>query len=124
MRIDENGKVGIGTDVMPGDYLLYVKDGILAEKIKSAVCCIGAWSDYAFQKDYELMPLSELEKYIEDNKHLPGVPTAEEVVENGIEMAEMDATLLLKIEELTLYTLAQQKELEQLRKDLDNLREN
>ena len=59
--------------------------------------------------------LDEVETFIEKNHHLPGVPSAQEVVCNGIDMAKMDAKLLEKIEELTLYVLKQQKEIELLK---------
>ena len=62
------GKVGIGTTNMPGNYGLYVKDGILAEKVRSAVETSAAWSDYVFYEDYKLMSLPNLEKYIKENK--------------------------------------------------------
>ena len=64
------------------------------------------------------MPINEVSKYIEDNKHLPGIPSAEEVVKNGVDLGSMDAKLLQKIEELTLYVAQQQKEIEELREEL------
>lgn len=76
------------------------------------------WADFVFEKNYNLLSLSEVEKYIKQNKHLPSVPSEKEVKENGINTAEMDAILLQKIEELTLYILQQQKEIEALRKEI------
>lgn len=67
------------------------------------------WPDYVFEKEYKKYSLYELENFIEKNSHLPNVPNAKEVEENGINLAEMDAILLKKIEELTLYTIEQQK---------------
>ena len=63
-----------------------------------------------FAKDYQLKSLEEVETYINENKHLPDVPSAEEVVKSGINVAEMDALLLQKIEELTLYMIELKKE--------------
>ena len=64
------------------------------------------------------MPLTEVEKYINENKHLPSVPSEKEVKENGINTAEMDAILLQKIEELTLYIMQQQKDIDALKKEI------
>lgn len=101
---------------MPTGYKLYVKDGILTEKVKVAVYNSASWADYVFNKDYKLLSLPEVEAYIKKNKHLPGVPSAEEVVKDGIDMATMDAKLLEKIEELTLYMIQLKKENDALKK--------
>ena len=70
--------------------------------------------DYVFDKDYKLMPLAELEKYISTNKHLPGVQSAEEIGKEGVvNLSGLQMTLLEKVEELTLYTLKQEKALAQ-----------
>ncbi len=82
-----------------------------------AVKTTGDWSDYVFADNYELRSLSEVATFIDKNNHLPGVPSAEEVVESGIDMAKMDATLLQKIEELTLYILQQEKRIAELEKN-------
>jgi len=117
MMIYKNGKVAIGDawPNTPNDYRLYVEKGILTEKLKVAVLNTGNWSDYVFANDYKLQSLKEVENFIGVNKHLPGVPSAKEVVENGIDVATMDAKLLQKIEELTLYVIQQQKEIEELK---------
>jgi hypothetical protein len=73
------------------------------------------WSDYVFEPDYKLMPLNELKEFIERNKHLPGMPSANEVASKGIDVAEMNALLLKKIEELTLYVLELKKEIEKFK---------
>jgi hypothetical protein len=114
---DEYGKVGIGTTNMPDNsYRLYVRDGIRTEKIKVDVASSNGWADYVFDTEYKLMSLGELEEFINANKHLPEIPCAEDVVANGVELAEMQATLLKKIEELTLYILAQNKRIDELEK--------
>ncbi|MDQ3290013.1 MAG: TMF family protein, partial [Bacteroidota bacterium] len=79
------------------------------------------WCDYVFEEGYNLMPLYEVEKYINTNKHLPDVPSAAEVEKNGIEVGEMNATLLRKIEELTLHMIELKKENDALKSRLDNL---
>lgn len=138
-----NGKVGINTDnptaqltvngktligdpaavtSLPGNYNLYVQNGILAEKVRVAVNGTAYWADYVFEKDYRLRSLGEVEQFIAENKHLPEVPSACEVAEGGIDVAGMDATLLKKIEELTLYMIGQNKKLEAQQEQIEALR--
>lgn len=121
MKIEgENGKVAIGTTSYGnGNYKLYVADGIRTEAVQ--IDAETLWPDYVFTDDYRLSPLSEVEAFISKNKHLPDVPSAKEVEENGINVAEMDATLLRKIEELTLHTIQQQKEIAALKAALNTL---
>ena len=73
------------------------------------------WYDYVFNKDYKLMSLYELEQFIQTNKHLPEIPSETEVKENGINLGEMQGKLLLKIEELTLYIIELQKQIDELK---------
>jgi hypothetical protein len=68
------------------------------------------WPDYVFKKDYSLLPLNQLESYINQNQHLPGLPSAKDVTEKGVDVGEMNKMLLKKIEELTLYVIELQKE--------------
>ncbi len=82
----------------------------------------GNWADHVFEKDYVLMPLSELKDYIRKNKHLPEVPSAEEVAENGVDMDAMQVTLLKKIEELTLYLLEMKASNNRLLKEVEELK--
>jgi hypothetical protein len=63
--------------------------------------------DYVFESDYKLMPLDDLKSFLKQNKHLPEVPSAKDVAKNGLNYTDMQLTLLKKVEELTLYTLAQ-----------------
>ncbi|UFH52622.1 TMF family protein [Spirosoma sp. KNUC1025] len=103
--------IGPGVNRTPSGYRLYVADGVLTEKVKVAVKSTDDWSDKVFEKTYHLNSLKTVEQYIEANKHLPGVPSAEEVVRQGLDVAKMDAKLLEKIEELTLYSIQLQHEL-------------
>jgi len=125
MAIFKDGKVVIGGDIIspinkPGTYKLYVKDGILTEKIKVALSSdINNWSDFVFDDDYELKSLNDVEEYIKENKHLPEIPSTSEVHRNGLDLAQMDAKLLQKIEELTLYVIQQQKEINELKVKLN-----
>jgi hypothetical protein len=104
------------------DYSLYVAKGVIAEKFKCALSTGTDWSDYVFDKDYKLATLSDVEAFIKENKHLPGVPSADDVVCDGIDMAKMDATLLKKIEELTLYMLELKKDNENMKAQINNLK--
>lgn len=105
-----NGVVSIGTTAAPNGYKLAVAGKIITEEIVVKLQQGGVWPDYVFGNRYNLMPLSELELFINKNKHLPEVPSAEQVAANGIAVGEMNATLLKKIEELTLYVIELKKE--------------
>ena len=83
---------------------------------------VALWSDKVFEQNYPLMSLYKVDKYIQQNKHLPGVPSAEEVVKQGVKVDEMVSKLLEKVEELTLYTIQQQKEIDGLKKELKALK--
>ena len=98
------------------DYLLWVENGIVSEDF--AIANVDNWSDHVLQDDYDLKPLSEVENFIQEEGHLPGVPSAEDVKKNGYTIHEMTRTLLEKVEELTLHTIAQQKEIASLRAQL------
>jgi hypothetical protein len=122
-NVSGNGVV-IGEEVSktPAGYRLYVQDGILTEKVKVAVKNASEWSDYVFAPSYKLTPLAEVARFIQINKHLPGVPSAAEVVEQGVDMAKMDAKLLEKIEELTLYTIQLEKENQQQADEIQTIK--
>jgi hypothetical protein len=81
----------------------------------------GTWYDYIFAENYKLMTLPELENYILLNKHLPDIPSADEVKENGIKLAEMNTLLLKKIEELTLYVIELEKQNKEFQKKFELL---
>ena len=85
-------------------------------KAKEIVVTLEGWSDYVFDNGYRLMPLGELERYVNANKHLPNIPSAKEVENNGVNIGEMNALLLEKIEELTLYIIDLQKQIDELKK--------
>ncbi|MCW3128219.1 MAG: hypothetical protein JWO03_3877, partial [Bacteroidetes bacterium] len=107
----------------PNGYSLYVEGGIMAHKYKCALSSdLTNWSDYVFDKNYKLAPLADVEAYIKKNKHLPGVPSTADVHRDGIDLAEMDATLLKKVEELTLYVLELKKDNEVMKAQLNNIK--
>ena len=109
LALTQNGNVGIGT-VYP-QAKLAVNGDLFAKKIKVT---LSGWSDYVFEKDYPLPSLAEVEKFIRQNNHLPGVPSAQEVISDGLDVGASQAVLLKKIEELTLYIIDQNKKIEQL----------
>lgn len=108
-------KVGFGPHT---DALLSVSGKIACKEVRVFNNTSGYWADFVFDKNYCLMPLFELEKFYRNNKHLPNIPTAKQIEENGNDLAQTDALLLQKIEELTLYIVQQQKEIEALRKEI------
>ncbi len=110
------GNVGIGTTLTSG-YKLSVAGKIRATEVK--IEHIDTWYDYVFEDDYKLPSVKDLEKYIEKNKHLPDVPSAKEVKENGINLGEMNGILLKKVEELTLYMIEQQKMIDNQQKMME-----
>ncbi|HRJ86091.1 MAG TPA: hypothetical protein PK753_10495 [Ignavibacteria bacterium] len=111
MQITQNGNVGIGTLTTDATYLLSVKGKIRAEEIRVQT----GWADFVFKPEYKLLSLSELESYIKENGHLPEIPSEQEVTNNGVELGNISSKLLQKIEELTLYVIEQQKEIEKLK---------
>lgn len=126
MFMTDSGKVSIGldpnnADTYKGDYRLYVEGGIMTKKVKVAIPYSTEWADYVFEDEYKLMPIEEVEAFIAENGHLPNVPSADEVVESGIDIAKMDAKLLEKIEELSLYVIDLNKENQELKDVLKNL---
>jgi Bacterial shufflon protein, N-terminal constant region len=114
------GQVRIGNVNTPAGYKLFVEQGILTEKVKVAIKTTGDWADHVFNKDYPLMPLQEVAQFIKTNGHLPGVPSAAEVTKEGIDLGKMNAKLLEKIEELTLYIIEMKNEYGQKITALEN----
>ena len=108
-----NGKVGVNTENTTDDYALAVDGGVITTKVH--IQEVGDWQDRVFSEDYPLMSLDEVGAYVAENKHLPGIPSEAEVKANGYDVAEMQAALLGKIEELTLHMLRQQREIDSLR---------
>lgn len=114
-----SGKVGIGT-LTTGSHKLAVEGSIGAREIK--VEAAPNWSDFVFYDNYKLPTLIEVENYIKENGHLKDIPSAKEVEENGFYLGEMDSKLLQKIEELTLYTIDQEKKINAQRKEINELK--
>lgn len=93
-------------------YKLFVKKGVLSEDF--GILPNSSWADFVFDKNYRLRPLQEVEIFIQKNKHLPDVPSAKDVAEEGYSQHEVNKALLQKVEELTLYVIELQKKIEKL----------
>lgn len=105
-----NGKIGIGVSFPKSE--LDINGTIRAKEVKIEAT---GWSDFVFAKDYKLPALSDVETHIKEYRHLPDMPSESDVLENGISMGEMQAKLLQKIEELTLYVIELEKEIKSLK---------
>ena len=114
VRITNNGNVGIGTTDTKG-YKLAVAGEMIAERV--VVKLTGNWPDYVFNAKYDLRPLEQVEQFINQNSHLPEVQSAQEVSDKGIDVGAMNAKLLQKVEELTLYLIEQNKEIKMQNKE-------
>jgi hypothetical protein len=116
MVITEDGAIGIGTANPDAAYLLNVNGKIKTKEIRVTT---ANWADYVFDKDYKLMPLKEVEIFINNNKHLPNVSAASEIEKNGLDLSSMQSKMMEKIEELTLYLIEANKKIENLERKLD-----
>ncbi len=117
-RFTYDGKVGIGTTIP--DSKLTVNGNIHAKEVKVDLLVPGP--DYVFDEDYELLSLNATKKYITENKHLPEIPSAMVMAENGIDLGDMNIKLLKKIEELTLHLIEQNERVEKLEKEIETMK--
>lgn len=113
--------IGEGINTFPSVYNLFVSKGILTERLRVAVPNSEKWADYVFGPNYRLKPLYEVEKYINTFGHLPGVYSAKEAAEQGMDVLEMNVKLLEKVEELTLYAIDANKRIERLEAIIEKL---
>lgn len=105
------GNLGIGTQNTSG-YKLAVNGSIKAKEVNVT---LDGWADFVFAPGYALPPLREVEEFIQEEGHLPGIPSTPQVLEEGVDLGEMNALLLQKVEELTLYVIALKKEIDVLK---------
>ncbi len=113
----KSGKIFIGNQSKQFD--LNVDGKVLAREVKVT---LDNWYDHVFALDYKLMPLEELSVFVKQNNHLPDMPTESEVLKNGVNVGEMNALLLKKVEELTLYVIEQQKQNIEQQKQINELK--
>ena len=117
LTISPNGKIGINTLNNTPDFMLAVDGGIISTKVH--IKEVKQWPDHVFSDNYQLLELDELKSYLENNKHLPGVPSEKEVLENGYDIHEMQYVMLEKIEEMTRYILLLQGQIDSIRFNYD-----
>lgn len=121
-----NGKLGVSTSTFPSTvgtadvsaYKLFVQGGILTDELRIRT----GWADYVFEKNYKLQSLSEVEHFIKKNGHLPNVPSAKSVESDGLSVGEIARIQQEKLEELTLHLIEQSKEINNLRKEINELK--
>lgn len=118
---NENGQVGIGVAGVGGlppdpSYLLSVDGKIISEELR--IENSGAWPDYVFEENYTLKSIYEVEQAIKAKKHLPGIPSATEIENNGQMIGDLQRRMMEKIEELTLYTIEQQKQIDEQKEEI------
>ena len=119
MSILGDGTIGIGTKDTKG-YALAVNGKAIFTKV--VVKPNGSWPDYVFRKGFHLPSLPELERYVREHKHLPGIASEQEVKAGGVDVSQQEAALLKKVEELTLYLIEQNKKLEAQQKEINALK--
>jgi hypothetical protein len=120
LHLSPQGKVGVGTNYMPGTHTLYVSGSMIMEE--AFVKIQANWPDYVFGHDYALMPLKDLGTYIAEQGRLPGMPGAAQVAEDGVALGETQRLLTEKVEELTLYLLQMHQEMNALRQEISTLK--
>jgi hypothetical protein len=109
-------QVTIGQITPANGYKLSVGGKAICEELK--VQLQGNWPDYVFKKDYQLKSFDELRSFIQQNNHLPNIPKASELEKTGIEVGEMQRKMMEKIEELTLYILQLEQQMQEMKKQL------
>jgi hypothetical protein len=118
MVIDNRGYIGIGT-ATPKE-ALSVNGNIRSKQVKVET---ANWPDYVFKKDYQLPSLQEVKAYIDQNQHLPEVPSEEQITKEGLNLGEMNKLLMKKVEELTLYLIEKDEQLQQQGRQMEKLQE-
>lgn len=117
----DNGNIGIGTD-NPGSFKLAVEGKLGAREVK--VTLTNPWPDYVFDPSYDLMSLDEIDAYLDEHKHLPGMPSADEVSKNnGIELGDMQVRQMEKIEELYLLLIDMNQKVKNLTAENEQLKQ-
>lgn len=120
MVVKANGSLGLGT-ANPGTNKLAVEGTIAARKVK--VTQTSPWPDFVFRPEFQLPSLDEVAAHIKEKGHLPGIPTEAEVARDGHDLGDMNAKLLQKVEELTLYLLDMKSTNERLQRENESIRQ-
>ena len=118
----DGGEIAINTETFATGYQMSVNGKIICTELR--VAALTNWPDYVFSDDYKLMPLDELEEAISQNGHLPNIPSAEQVEAEGFEVGMMNKLLMEKVEELTLYIIELNKQVEAQNKRIQELEIN
>jgi len=118
MRITPTGNIGIGT--ANPQFMLDVAGTVRAREVKVE---INAGADHVFKPEYNLKPLAEVETFIQENNHLPEIPSEKQMQQDGLNVNEFQIKLLQKIEELTLYVIQQEKRMEELERENETIKE-
>ena len=113
LHISSTGKIGVNTVNNTPDFALAVDGGIISTKVH--IKEVKQWPDHVFSADYQLLDLDDLKRYLDNNRHLPGVPSEQEILANGYDLNEMQYLMLEKIEEMTRYIILLQDEINQLK---------
>ena len=122
MFVHPDGRLSIGTATPATGYMLSVNGKIISEEVRVELDV--NWPDYVFKPGYKLPSLKQVENFIQKNHHLQGIPSAQQVKNEGIELGDMNKRLLEKVEELTLYLIQQNKKIETLENKVSVLEKN
>ena len=112
--------IGTSSTTPATGYILSVNGKIMSEEVR--VQMDANWPDYVFDNKYKLRPLKEVEQFITAKKHLPGIPSAKQVADEGLHLGDMQKRIMEKVEELTLYVIQLNKENQQLKQEVETLR--
>jgi len=118
LTIANTGNIGVGT-TLPSEKLA-VNGNVRAKKI---IVTQTNWPDYVFDAAYKLPPLKQVDRFITKHKHLPDIPSAKEVEEKGVSVGDQQALLLKKIEELTLYLIKQERQMDIMKKEIKKVKQ-
>ena len=122
VHMTEDNYFHYGGGLNPAGYPFSSQSRILAPDF--VALAVNSWPDYVFANDYKLRPLTEVKKFIEINKHLPNIPSAAQIEKEGIQLGDMSKRLMEKVEELTLYILQQQEQIDELKKLVQSQKKN
>ena len=114
-----SGNVQVGTEPVPTGYKMSIDGKLVCEEVK--VQLSADWADYVFDENYKLLPLVEVEAFIEANNHLPNIPSADQLEQTGLDLSAMNILMMQKIEELTLYVIELDKQNKLLQQQLQTL---